>query len=263
MGHWRIDQQGPGADEDQPGAEPSAVGDRPGDEGAGDDAEQALEDRKKDRGDGAHDVSLVGEQLAETGILQRVAEQPPTDVVPEGERVAHERPEDEDDRQRAEGHHHHVEDALGANHPAVEQGQTRCHEQHEGAGDQQPGGVAGVDLGDECGEGGQRAHGGPPCGQGRVGRAHGSALQGCRSVPSAPGPPGPNVVRLDGPRPGECATECDRRGDHPVQRTPSGPRLARAACLALRIPEQPVDDLRRQRRQRRGIPAPYAAMRQR
>jgi hypothetical protein len=43
------------------------------------------------------------------------------DVVAEGERVAVQHPDDADEAERAEAHHHHVEDALRADHAAVEE----------------------------------------------------------------------------------------------------------------------------------------------
>ena len=68
--------------------------------------------------------------------------QPAADVVAERERVAVEHPQHADDAECCRSHHHHVEDALGADHAAVEERQARGHEQHERGAGQDPGGVA-------------------------------------------------------------------------------------------------------------------------
>ena len=86
-------------------------------------------------------------QALEAEEVERVAEQAGADVVAEGHRVAVEHPEDADQRQRAEAHHHHVQDALGADHAAVEERQAWGHQQHERGAGEDPGGVAGVDHG--------------------------------------------------------------------------------------------------------------------
>jgi hypothetical protein len=82
-------------------------------------------------------------------VLERIAEQAAAEIVPEGERVADHHPDDGDRGKRAEGHHDHVQHALGAHHPAVEERQPRCHQHHQGGRGEQPGGVAGVDRCEE------------------------------------------------------------------------------------------------------------------
>ena len=64
----------------------------------------------------------------------------------EGERVADERPDDADEAHREEAVHDRGEHVLRRDHAAVEQGEPRCHEQHQCRRDQHPRGVAGVDL---------------------------------------------------------------------------------------------------------------------
>ena len=147
----RVDQHGPHRDEHDPGTEPGPVGDGAGDQGPGDHAEQALEHREQDDRDGQPAVCTLGDQGLQPEVLQRVADESPADVVAEGDRVADEDPDDDDRREGAEGHHHHVQHALGAHHPAVEQREPRCHQEHQGRGCEEPGGVAGVDLGDHLG----------------------------------------------------------------------------------------------------------------
>ena len=52
-------------------------------------------------------------------------------VVSERDRVAVEHPEDSDEADRAEAHHHHADDALRLDHAAVEERKSWRHEQHE------------------------------------------------------------------------------------------------------------------------------------
>ena len=91
-----------------------------------------------------HSRPLGAHQLGEAEELEGIADQPAADVVAERLGVPVEHPEHADQRQRPEAHHHHVEDALRADHAAVEERQAGCHEQHQGGAGQNPRGVAGV-----------------------------------------------------------------------------------------------------------------------
>ena len=62
------------------------------------------------------------EQAVEAEELERLAEQTAADVLAERHGVAEQHPEDTDDADRAEAHHHHVEHALRPDHAAVEEG---------------------------------------------------------------------------------------------------------------------------------------------
>jgi hypothetical protein len=147
VGDRRVDQERPDADEHHPGAEPGPVRDRPGDQGAGDHAEQPLEHGEQDHRHRRVAVRRRVEQVAQAGVLRRVTEQTRADVVSEGDRVADQGPQHRHDGEGPEGHHDHVEDALGADHAAVEERQTGGHQQHEGAGGEQPCCVARVERG--------------------------------------------------------------------------------------------------------------------
>ena len=60
-----------------------------------------------------------------------VADPAPVAGVTEREGVTEEHPQDRDDPHREEVLHEHREHVLGPHHPAVEEGETRRHEQHE------------------------------------------------------------------------------------------------------------------------------------
>ena len=108
----------------------------------GDDGEHRLEgdERRAGKGpvDGAH-------HAVQPEVLQGVADEA-AEGLAEDLAVAPEHPGDRDGPHRDEAHHHHVEDALGPHHAAVEEGETGGHEEHEGGAHQDPCGVAGVDL---------------------------------------------------------------------------------------------------------------------
>ena len=101
MGDREVDEGGPDAGEDHPGAELGPVGDGAGDQGDGDDREHGLEG---DEGHGRVGAGLVVErdlggvlhQALETQVLNGIAEQAGADVVAEGHGVAVENPEDGD-----------------------------------------------------------------------------------------------------------------------------------------------------------------------
>src|SRR5436305_11318028 len=77
-------------------------------------------------------------------MLERVANQAATGVVAECLRVAVEHPEDAHDSHRGHAHHYHVQDALRADHAAVEERQAWGHQQHQGRACEHPGSVTGV-----------------------------------------------------------------------------------------------------------------------
>jgi hypothetical protein len=67
-------------------------------------------------------------------------------VGPEGQRVAPQHPLDADEAQDEEAVHDRREDVLAPDETAVEEPERRGHEHDEGGRDQEPRGVAGVDL---------------------------------------------------------------------------------------------------------------------
>jgi hypothetical protein len=140
----RVDQHRPGGDEDHPGAEPGPVGDRAGDQCAGDHREQALEAGEQDHRH-VQPAAVAGDECLQADQPSRYADQPAPGVVAEGQPVADHHPHDRDHAQCGERHHHHVQHALGAHHPAVEQRQAGDHQQHQRRRGEQPGRVTGVD----------------------------------------------------------------------------------------------------------------------
>ena len=67
-------------------------------------------------------------------------------VTPEGQAEADGGPQHADQAHGEEVLHEHAEHVLAPDHAAVEEGQARGHEQHQGAGHQHPGGVPRVEL---------------------------------------------------------------------------------------------------------------------
>ena len=64
-------------------------------------------------------------------------------AVPEGQRIADDRPDDGDQAHHGEALHHGAEDVLLAHQAAVEERQSGAgHQQHQRGGDQHPGVVA-------------------------------------------------------------------------------------------------------------------------
>ncbi len=139
VGDGEVDDRGPDPGEDHPGAELGPVRDGTGDQRDGDDGEHRLEGDEGHGRDGEDQAggsealvdALGAHQALEPEELERVTEQPPADVVAERHRVAVEHPQDADQGECAEAHHHHVEDALGADHAAVEECESWCHQQHQ------------------------------------------------------------------------------------------------------------------------------------
>ena len=74
---------------------------------------------------------------------QRVADDA-VDAVAERQAEPDHDPQDADDRHRHEALEHRRDDVLRADHPAVEEGEPRRHQQHQRRGRQHPGDVAAV-----------------------------------------------------------------------------------------------------------------------
>ena len=148
-----VDQGEPAEREDDPAAELHPVGHGTADQRHGDDREHHLEDHhrvRRDAGLAAQEEPLLGDRPGAGAEVLREAAQ---DVVEAGAAVRAERqaeavqnPKDRDEPDAREAHHHHVEYALGPVEATVEQRQTRGHEQYERRRQEQPGGIAGVDL---------------------------------------------------------------------------------------------------------------------
>ncbi len=144
-GDREVDDRDPDAGEDHPRAELRTVGDRAGDERDRDDREGRLEADEGHRRVGRVDLrrDRLLERLAEADLVPVDAEEADDArdvragaVVGEGDRVAVEHPQDADEGDRPEGHHHHADDGLGLHQTAVEEGQAGCHEQHQRRHDQ-------------------------------------------------------------------------------------------------------------------------------
>ena len=146
VGHRRVDEDRPEGQEQQPAAEAHAVGRRPGDERRGDDGEHHLEGDERQRrngqrleaGHGATEQSLEPDQVE--------AADHPAVVLAERQAEGHEGPQHAHQAHAEDVLHEHAEHVLASDHAAVEEGQPRCHEEHQGRRRQYPRSVARVDL---------------------------------------------------------------------------------------------------------------------
>jgi hypothetical protein len=137
-----VHHQCPQRHERHPARELRTVGDRTADQCGGQDREGQLEGGEQQLGDRAVHCVRVDARHAE---VVEVADQATARVLAEGEAVAGEQPDHGYQRDGDEVHHQHVEYAGRAHHPTVENGKSRCHQQHEGGTDEKPGGGRGID----------------------------------------------------------------------------------------------------------------------
>ena len=88
---------------------------------------------------------VAADETLQTEVFGRVTEDVVC-VVAECDRVAVKHPQHRHHAHRADAHHEHVEHASGADHAAVEERQSRGHQQHQRGTCQHPGGIAGIGL---------------------------------------------------------------------------------------------------------------------
>ncbi len=146
VGGGEVAQHRPRGRKCDPRAELHPVGDRAGDQRDRDDGEGGLEageDEKRDLVALSAHGDVIG--AAQASELQGVADQAVPGLA-KGHREAEQHPQHADDAHGDHGHQHHVEHALGAHHPAVEEGEGGGHQQHHRGADQHPRGVTGVDV---------------------------------------------------------------------------------------------------------------------
>ena len=149
VGQRRVDEDRPQDREEDEGAEPLALGEGAGDERRRDRREHQLERREQHERHGRRvgrrrlEADVVEEREVEAADPAR-AEDRQVHVRPEGEREADDDPDDADEGQSEEAVHDRRQDVLAAHEPAVEQGQARQHDHHEGRRHQQPGGISGI-----------------------------------------------------------------------------------------------------------------------
>ena len=184
----------------------------------------ADEGQRRDAGGLAGDAAERGggHQALQADEVE-VADEAAAGVVAERERVAVQHPQHADEPEGAEAHHHHVEDALGADHAAVEEREAWSHEQHERGAREYPGGVAGAGC-----------HGGSSLGTGvcpagwspRVTDRGAARFRGVSIGPVAlrPGYVAPGAVRITRRAGLDGATRCGRdagsgRADAPRRRS--------------------------------------------
>lgn len=139
-----VDQENPGRDEDHEGRQSHPLGKSPDDQRSGDHGEHALVDHVEKARDGRgrvlphvpqHDVVESPDETVE-------------DARGEGEAVGQDRPDRADqahDQERLDDDGGRV---LAPDHAAVEEADTRCHQEHECGGREHPRNVAGTHLAD-------------------------------------------------------------------------------------------------------------------
>jgi hypothetical protein len=127
-----VDEDRPQRDERDVGGKAHALDDGAGDERRRDDAEGALVAHEQQMRDRALRLETDTMEECHRGVAEEVA------AFRERERVADHRPQDADEPERDETHHHRVQGVLGAHEAAIEERQGRCHQQHQRCRDQHP-----------------------------------------------------------------------------------------------------------------------------
>ena len=126
----RINQQQPDRAEQAPEAEAQALHQRPGDQGGGDDREHALEQGKRESGNGESAPS--GREIVQQRVLKRVADHGIEGAtIGKGEAEADAGPDQRGDPHHHQAHAHGVEDVAPLNKTAVEKGQPGRHQKHQ------------------------------------------------------------------------------------------------------------------------------------
>ena len=142
MGHRRIDDERPCAEEPQQSRELHAIGEGAADDGRRDDGEGHLEGHEQGFGDGARQAVLAQPHEEQTveAAGQRCR-------AVEGEAVADGDPQQRDEAAGGEALHHGREHVLLAHQPGIEQGEPRHrHHQHQASCGEQPGGVRRIEV---------------------------------------------------------------------------------------------------------------------
>ena len=158
-----VDQEREEDHEEEVAGELDPLGEGAGDERRRDDGELHLEEGEEGEGDGRGEGGVGGAaDAAEEGEGGGVADEAgalAAEAVAEGEREADGDPEDGDDGHGDEALEHGRDDVLRADHAAVEEGESRGHEEDHGGGHEHPGGVSGADGGRAGGNGAWRGDG--------------------------------------------------------------------------------------------------------
>ena len=143
--HGVVHERGPQEGEEHVGAELHALHERTGDERRGDDGELELEGHEDQVGDGAPRLRGHVVQHQEVSTPDEASVR-----LAEGQRVAEHHPLHRHQRHGEEGVHERGEYVLAPHHAAVEERQTRRHQQHQRGGHQHPRRVTGVGNGLGC-----------------------------------------------------------------------------------------------------------------
>ena len=125
--------------------EPDALGKRAGDERRRDDREFQLKQREQSQRDGGGEQSMRRSADAlQHPECARIADEA-ADTVAEGEAEADDHPQQRNHAHRDEALKHGGDRALAVHHAAIEEGESRRHQQDEARGRQHPGDIAWLD----------------------------------------------------------------------------------------------------------------------
>ena len=139
--HRVVDEDGPEQDQDRKGCEAHALCKRAGNQGRRDDGEHALERDECELRDGA----VLEDVEADTGKADLVeAADEAIDIRAERHGITEDDPLNGDHRDDEETLHDGRQDVLAADHAAVEERETRCHDEDQGCADEHPGRIASV-----------------------------------------------------------------------------------------------------------------------
>ena len=139
VGHGIINKERPNKDEGDKGMKLHAFGKGAGNQGRRDDGKHALEG---DEGQ-FRNRSVVEDGHADTGKAYFIKRPDETvNVGTEGHGIADENPFDGNHGDDEEALHNRCQYVFIADHAAVEEAQSRCHEKYQGRTDEHPGGIA-------------------------------------------------------------------------------------------------------------------------
>eukprot|EP00955_Chlamydomonas_euryale_P095353 364933-Chlamydomonas_euryale.AAC.19 len=142
VGHWAVHHQVPDGHEDKQGSEVHAVTDGTQQNGRRQDREHGLEREEDAVGDGAKQV--VSHVVHEAERLRLANEVGVASSIAERQGEAKDGPQERDNSQRHQAHSDAANHVLVGDHAAVEEGNARNHDEHQGRARHHEGLVAAV-----------------------------------------------------------------------------------------------------------------------
>ncbi|OPY15650.1 MAG: hypothetical protein A4E69_00530 [Syntrophus sp. PtaB.Bin138] len=139
-----IDQSGPQQAEEQKALELDPLHEGAGNQSRGNDGKHHLKSGKQPVGDGFA-VIVVGLGADSQKADKIKPPDQPVDIRAKGEGIAENDPLQTDERQKYVTEGQRGKNIFSADHPPVKKGEGRRHQQHQGATNQDPGRIAGID----------------------------------------------------------------------------------------------------------------------